>query len=145
MDLSFLENFDHVGAIVKDMDKTISQLSLVGVHPTGMPNGQQTVEVRFKGEYKNSPAEWSVKICMLKMGELNIELLQPTGGDSVFQEFIDSGLEGVHHVAYIVEDLEKDAASLIEQGATVVTKGAGARGGFYYLRSGGGIVIELRG
>lgn len=145
MNISGLGTFHHVGAIVKDMDKTIAQLALVGVQPTGMPNGQETVEIHFKGEFKNKPAEWDVKICMLKMGELNIELLQPTGGESVLQEFIDNGLEGVHHIAYMVEDVEKDAARLIEQGATVVTKGAATRGGFYYLETGGGIVVELRG
>ena len=145
MDISSLGTFHHVGAIVKDMDKAIAQLALIGIKPTGMPNGHDTAEIDFKGEFKNQPAQWSVKICMLKMGEVNIELLQPAGGESVLQEFIDNGLEGMHHVAYIVEDVEKDAARLIEQGATVVTKGAAARGGFYYLETGGGIIIELRG
>lgn len=145
MDISSMGTFHHIGAIVKDMNKAIDRLALIGVKPTGMPNGQKTAEVRFKGEFKDQPAEWSVNICMLKMGEMNIELLQPTEGESVFQEFVDNGLEGIHHVAYIVEDVDKAADRLIKRGATVVTKGAAAQGSFYYLETGGSIIIELRG
>ena len=145
MEKSSFGKFHHVGAIVKDMNKTIAQLAIIGIKPTGMPNGQDTMELQFKGEFKGKPAEWGVKICMLKMGALDIELLQPTSGNSVLHEFIDKGLEGIHHVAYIVEDVEKEAAACIKQGAKVVTSGRTPRGGFYYLEIGGGIIVELRG
>ncbi len=145
MDMSSFGNFHHVGAIVKDMDKAIAGLATVGVKPTGgMPGGGDVAEMHFTGEFKGKATEWGVKICMLKMGELDIELLQPTGGFSILQEFIDEGKEGVHHVAYIVEDVEKETAALVAQGCKVLTKGTGKKS-FYYLETGGGIIIELRG
>jgi len=137
--------FHHVGAIVKDMNKAIAQLAAIGLKPVGLPNGQDIAEIEFQGEFRGKPAKWGVKISMLKMGGLDIELLQPTGGESVLQEFIDNGNEGVHHVAYIVDDVDKETATLVEQGARVITTGQTPHGGFAYLESGGGVVFELRG
>ena len=145
MKQSSFTKFHHVGAIVKDMDKTIAHLAAIGIKPSGMPNGQDVMELQFKGEFKGKPAEWGVKICMLKTGVLDIELLQPTSGNSVLHEFIASGLEGVHHVAYVVEDVEKETAAMVEQGARVITSGKTPRGSFYYLETGGGIIMELKG
>jgi methylmalonyl-CoA/ethylmalonyl-CoA epimerase len=143
---SVFKNFNHVGVVVRDMEKTIATLSLLGLGPFGMSEGMPPViEVPFQGELRGKPAEWKAKISMFKMGELDIELLQPSGGESALQDFIDSGGEGVHHVAYIVEDVDGESAKLVEQGAKVLTTGRAAKGGFAYLETGGRIIVELRG
>ena len=146
MEKSTFDNFNHVGVVVRDMEKTIAQLSSLGMGPFGMPDGGPTVvEVEFQGEYRGNPAEWKAKISMTKVGELDLELLQPSGGESALQEFIDRGLEGVHHIAYIVDDVDGEAAKLVKQGAEVILSGKAAKGGFVYLETDGGIIIEFRG
>ena len=82
---------------------------------------------------------------MAKIGNLELELLQPSGGMSVLQEFIDSGLEGVHHIAYIVDDVDAETAKMVSKGAKVIMSGKAARGGFTYVETDDGIVIEFRG
>jgi catechol 2,3-dioxygenase-like lactoylglutathione lyase family enzyme len=145
MENSSFGKFHHVGSIVKDMSKALAQLAAIGIKPTGMPNGQDIMELQFKGEFKGKPVEWGVKICMIKMGEVDVELLQPTNGNSVLHEFINSGHEGFHHTAYIADNVDKEAEALVKQGAKVVASGRTPRGGFYYLETGGGIVFELKG
>ena len=145
MEKSSFAKFHHVGSIVRDMNKALAQLAAIGIKPTGMPNGQDIMELQFKGEFKGKSAEWGLKICMVKVGQLDIELLQPTSGNSVLHEFINSGRDGFHHIAYISDNVDKEAAELIKQGAKAVTSGRTPRGGFYYLETGGGIIIELRG
>jgi methylmalonyl-CoA/ethylmalonyl-CoA epimerase len=144
-DKSVFDKFHHVGAVVRDMDQALANLSALGISPIGMPEAQTVVEVPFQGEVRGKPAEWKAKISMTKAGDLDLELLQPAGGESVLQEFIDSGREGVHHVAYIVEDVDGEAAKLVKQGAEVIMSGKAARGGFAYLETGSGIILELRG
>jgi catechol 2,3-dioxygenase-like lactoylglutathione lyase family enzyme len=145
MEKSSFAKFHHVGSIVRDMNKALAQLAAIGIKPTGMPNGQDIMELQFKGEFKGKPAEWGMKICMVKVGEMDIELLQPMSGDSVLHEFINSGREGFHHIAYIADDVDKEAAALVKGGAKIVASGGTPRGNFYYLETGGSIIIELRG
>ncbi len=143
-DKSAFNKFHHVGMVVRDMDKTIASLTSLGIGPFGMPGGQSMVEVPFHGELHGKPAEWKVKISMGKMGELDVELLQPSGGESALQEFLDNNGEGIHHICFIVENVDNETAKLVKQGAEVLTTGEGTKGGFVYIETGGGAVIELR-
>ena len=95
------ENFHHTGVVVKDIDKAIAYLESIGIGPFGMPENQKWINIPFKGELHGKPAEWSVKISNADVGDLQIELLQPSGGPSVLQEFLDESGEGVHHIAYL--------------------------------------------
>jgi catechol 2,3-dioxygenase-like lactoylglutathione lyase family enzyme len=143
-DKSAFKNWHHVGAVVRDINKAIAGLSSLGIGPIGMPDGQTITEVQLQGEVRGKPAVWKMKISMARVGDLDLELLQPAGGESVLQEFIDSGHEGIHHVAYLVDDFQGEAAGLVRQGAKVIMSGKADRGGFAYLETGSGIIIELR-
>ena len=55
--------------------------------------------------YKEEVVEdQKVKTAFLKVGEVKIELLEPTSPDSTIQKFLDNGGRGIHHVAFKVED-----------------------------------------
>ena len=45
-----------------------------------------------------------VKTAFLKCGEVKLELLEPTSPESTIQKWLDKGNNGVHHVAFAVED-----------------------------------------
>lgn len=49
-------------------------------------------------------ADQKVKTAFLKVGETKIELLEPTSEDSTIAKFIEKRGEGVHHVAFCIED-----------------------------------------
>jgi methylmalonyl-CoA/ethylmalonyl-CoA epimerase len=140
------KHYHHVGVIVKDMEKTIAYLTSLGIGPFEMPGGQKWVEVPFKGELHGRPAAWKVKISNARLGNGELELLQPSGGASLLQEFLDEHGEGLHHIGYITDDLARDVKKLAGQGVKVLTSAAADKGGFAYFDSGaaGGIVTELR-
>ena len=48
--------------------------------------------------------EQKVRTAFLKVGETKIELLEATSPDSTIAKFIESRSEGIHHIAYKVED-----------------------------------------
>ena len=49
-------------------------------------------------------ADQKVKTAFLKVGEVKLELLEPTSPDSAIAKFLEKGGRGVHHVAFAVED-----------------------------------------
>ncbi len=137
------ENFHHTGVVVRDIDKAIAYLESIGIGPFGMPGGQKWIDIPFKGELHGNPAEWSVKISNADVGDHQIELLQPSGGPSALQEFLDESGEGVHHVAYLAENVKNELAKL--KGVEILTSANLETGGFAYIRTAtAGMVIEIR-
>jgi len=59
--------------------------------------------------------EQKVKVAMLQVGEVRIELLQPISGGSPITKFLEKRGEGIHHIAYLVTDLEGSLQRLEEQ------------------------------
>ena len=57
---------------------------------------------------------------MGKVGPVGVELLQPVQGHTVHKELLESSGEGVGHIAYTVDDLEAEAAKLVERGFPVI-------------------------
>ena len=49
-------------------------------------------------------ADQKVKTAFLKLGEVKIELLEPTSPESTIAKFLEKGGRGVHHMAFAIED-----------------------------------------
>ena len=49
-------------------------------------------------------ADQKVKTAFLKVGEVKLELLEPTSPDSPVAKYLANGGKGIHHVAFAVED-----------------------------------------
>ncbi len=100
--------------------------------------------------YKEEVVEdQKVKTAFLRVGEVKIELLEPTSPDSTIQKFLDNGGRGVHHVAFKVEDGVANALSECDQhGIRLIDKAprGGADGlkiAFLHPKSTYGILTEL--
>ncbi len=55
-------------------------------------------------KYRGEPVSCDLKVCNIDMGNFVIELHQPVGGESSFQEFMDKYGNGVHHIGFEVGD-----------------------------------------
>jgi methylmalonyl-CoA/ethylmalonyl-CoA epimerase len=131
----------HLAIVVKDIDKTIERLQSLGIGPFK----STSVTVKEKPLFHGKPSDAEVRESKTVIGGLEIELLQPVKGESPFQEFLDSKGEGIHHIAFAVDDLEKELTKLTKQGATILlsVKMEGMNGA--YLDFGvGGIIVELK-
>ncbi len=67
---------------------------------------------------------WSEKVrtAFFKKGETKIELLQSITEDSVVKKFLEKKGEGIHHIAFEVEDIEEEMKRLKEQGFTLLNE-----------------------
>ena len=67
--------------------------------------------------YRGEPVTCDIKVCHIPMESFLIELHQPIGGPSTFQEFLDKHGNGVHHLGFEVGDARDDViADLAEAG-----------------------------
>lgn len=64
--------------------------------------------------------EQKVKVGFFKVGDVRLELLEPTSEDSPISAFLEKRGEGLHHVAYTVSGLEGRLAALKEGGVRLI-------------------------
>ena len=89
-----------------------------------------------------------VKTSFFKNGPNKIELLEATNADSPIAKFIEKKGEGIHHIAFDVEDIISEIARLQAEGFTVLNevpkKGADNKlVAFLHPKGTNGVLIEL--
>jgi methylmalonyl-CoA/ethylmalonyl-CoA epimerase len=127
------KKISHVAIAVKNLDDAVMRYTQV----MGMTL-KCTEEV----------ADQKVKVAMLPLGESRIELVQPTSPDSPVQKFIDAKGEGIHHIAFEVDDLEASLNLLKYAGMQLIDQkpriGAeGAKIAFVHPKALNGVLLEL--
>jgi hypothetical protein len=94
--------------------------------------------------YNGKPFTATYKIFKAKFAGKIIELFEPVSGDTPWGDYMDKYGEGLHHVAFEVDRLDKEIARLVELGAKVVVSGRLKNGGGGdYLDFGHGMIIEV--
>jgi methylmalonyl-CoA/ethylmalonyl-CoA epimerase len=135
------KNLVHFEVVVKDLDQAVKRLESLGIGPfkaLSMPPFTGTPTFRGK------PLNAKVKGVFADAGGIKLGLAQPIEGESPWMEFLDNRGEGIHHVAFAVDDLDKEVAKLTKQGCSVLKRSAWQGGGSAYIDLGvGSIVIEL--
>lgn len=93
-------------------------------------------------------ASEGVNTSFFKVGENKIELLEATKDDSPIAKFIAKKGEGIHHIAFDVDDIEAEIKRLKQEGFIVLneTPKQGADNklvAFLHPKSSNGVLIEL--
>ncbi|NWF92276.1 MAG: methylmalonyl-CoA epimerase [Syntrophaceae bacterium] len=93
------------------------------------------------------PAQ-KTKVGFFKIGESNIELVQPSEPDSPLVKFLETKGQGIHHLCFEVDDVEAEVRAFLEKGATMVDQkprpGAHhSKVAFVHPKSSSGVLIEL--
>jgi methylmalonyl-CoA/ethylmalonyl-CoA epimerase len=132
----------HVGVAVKDMDKAVKRLESLGIGPFE-PLGLKKPFV--KGHFHGRPYKPNTKTLAANMGNIQLELIQPISGESPYQEFLESKGEGIQHLTFAVNDLDKEEAKFTAQGVEVTMSGRfqDVGGGDYLDLGVGGITVCL--
>ncbi len=122
---------DHVGIIVKNVDATAAAVErTIGLKLTETANYKDILKIGF-----------------IPIGGVDIELLEPITSEGLNAEFLRDRGEGVHHMAFQVDNLDAAVATAVEQGAQVILGPTeGARGKRIVFLAGdelGGTIIEL--
>ncbi len=128
-----MDKIEHLGIAVRDLEKANATYEkLFGVPP------YKIEEVASEG----------VKTSFFKCGENKIELLEATNPDSPIARYIEKKGEGIHHVAFSVNDIKAEVERLKAEGFVVLNeepkKGADNKWVvFLHPKSSHGVLVEL--
>lgn len=128
-----INRIEHIGIAVKNLADTINFYENV--------LGLKCYKVEEVPDQK-------VKTAFLMVGETKIELLESTDAEGPIGKFIEKKGEGIHHIAYSVNNLENVLSEISEKGIQLIDKQPrkGADGmniAFLHPKSTNGVLTEL--
>ena len=128
-----MKKIEHIGIAVKDLEKSNKLFASL----FGKPH-YKVEEVKSEG----------VKTSFFEAGPNKIELLEGTNEDSPISKFIAKKGEGIHHIAFAVDDILDEVERLKKEGFIVLNeipkKGADNKlVVFLHPKSTNGVLIEL--
>ncbi len=123
----------HIGIAVKSLSSSVAIFSRL------LESGDPPVE---------SVPDQQVNIAFFRLGDVSMELTEPTNPRSPISKFLEKRGEGVHHLSFEVDDLDGELRRLKDQGFQLIDErprqGAGGhRIAFLHPRSTNGVLIEL--
>ncbi len=128
-----ISRIEHIGIAVKDLESSIS-----------------FYEEAFglKCYAVEEVADQGVRTAFFRIGDTKIELLESTDPGGPIARFIEKRGEGMHHIAYAVDDVDTSLSELESKGVRLIDKSArgGAEGlqiGFLHPGSTGGVLTEI--
>ena len=133
---------EQIGIVVKDMDKAIEYYSSTfGWGPF------EVREVKMDGfTYKGKTGSCRQKSAFAKSGPMEIELIQPMEGETPHTDFLRQKGEGLEHLRFRIDDLDKTLAELAKEGIhPIYHQRVSPDVAFAYINSDkvGGVMFEL--
>lgn len=131
--MNHINKIEHIGIAVKDIDQANTLYEqLLGVPP-------------YKQEIVESEA---VVTSFFKVGDNKIELVASTKEDGPIGKFISKKGEGIHHIAFDVDDIEQELKRLENEGFQLINKipkkGADNKlVAFIHPKTTNGVLVEL--
>jgi methylmalonyl-CoA/ethylmalonyl-CoA epimerase len=128
----------------------LKKIEHIGIAVKSLENANQLFSKLFgKDHYKVEKVESEgVSTSFFMLGETKIELLEATKPDSAIAKFIEKKGEGIHHIAYDVEDIYAEMERLKKEGFEIINdkpkEGADNKLiCFLHPKSTNGILVEL--
>lgn len=128
-----ISHIEHIGIAVKDLESAIPYYeNMLGLKCYAI----------------EEVADQKVKTAFFMVGQTKIELLEATSEDSTIASFIEKRGEGIHHMAFCVDNAADALTEMEGKGVRLIDKaprnGAeGLRIGFLHPKSTGGVLTEL--
>ncbi|MBL7173797.1 MAG: methylmalonyl-CoA epimerase [Desulfobacteraceae bacterium] len=128
-----VKHIDHIGIAVK------------GIEQAGK---FYTDVLGLKIEDVENVADQKVNVAFIPITDSEVELLESTEPDGPVAKYISARGEGVQHIAFRVEDIDKALEELKEKGVRLIDqaprKGAGgARIAFIHPKETNGVLVEI--
>ena len=96
--------------------------------------------------YKGEPEKFNSTFAFFRLGTMEVEIIQPLYGRSIYRDFLEAGRQGLHHLGFdVYDDFDQRLAAYTKIGIGVLMNGRGANCAFAYLDTEkvGGVIFEL--
>jgi methylmalonyl-CoA/ethylmalonyl-CoA epimerase len=123
---------DHLGIAVPSLAEAVGSWEALG----------------FRVDETHDVPSEKVRAAFLPVGESRLELLEPTDPSSVIARFLEKRT-GLHHVCFLVDDLDQALAEMKARGVPVLDEvpragAAGCRVAFVHPKGASGVLVELK-
>jgi len=104
-----------VGIVVKDVQQTAENYwNILGIGPWDIYLWE--VPLVYDRKYHGEPAWAREKIAVAQVGKVELELCQYIDGDSIYRDYLTEHGEGLHHLSFLVDDVDETVEILAKQG-----------------------------
>jgi methylmalonyl-CoA/ethylmalonyl-CoA epimerase len=128
-----IQKIDHLGIAVRDLDAAVA-----------------TYEKAFglSCEHREEVPSQMVRTAFFAVGEVHLELLEPTSPESPIAKFLEKNGEGIHHLAFRVDDVAGALGKVADAGIRLIHEvpfaGAGDKlVAFLHPKSTHGVLTEF--
>lgn len=111
-----------IGIVARDMGKTVKQLEALGIGPFRPPKPDPGAEGMY---FCGKPLKGDFRAIIAHPGNADIEVFEVHSKPNPWEELIKTRGEGIHHLGFHVEDVEKEVNRLTNRGAKVLLTGMG--------------------
>jgi methylmalonyl-CoA/ethylmalonyl-CoA epimerase len=121
-----------IGLVVRDIEATAH--AYAGVLGVSVPPVIITDALdKAHTEYRGQPSEARAKLAFFNLGQVSLELIEPVGAPSTWQEFLDTHGEGVHHIAFNIQGMSEKLLYLAGKGIPLIQRGDYTGGRYAYV------------
>lgn len=142
------KDFVQIGIVVSDIEKTTRNLTEVfGIGPFRIidwpPADRDNIERYYHGE----SSDFTARMAFTELGPIEMEIIQPLKGESIWTDFLREHGEGIHHLRFNVEDINPVQEHLARYGVLSIQHGTGIRSNTMWMNFGTenllGFIIEI--
>ena len=130
-----------VGILVKDVEESARKLEkLIGIGPF------QILEPEYRDlTFHGKPARFKIRIALAKAGQIQVELMQPLFGETIYDEYAKRKGYGLHHLAIRTENMEQSIKDMSSKGFHVIQSGnrPGVKWAYLDTEKETGLIFEL--
>jgi methylmalonyl-CoA/ethylmalonyl-CoA epimerase len=133
-----------VGIVVRDIEARARDWSRI----LGLPRPEiittAPVEIAHT-EYQGQPTPARAKLAFFRMGQVAVELIEPLGAPSTWQDQLDAHGDSIHHIAFQIEGMAEKLTYLASNGMPLMQRGDYTGGRYAYVDGAAqlGLVLEL--
>jgi catechol 2,3-dioxygenase-like lactoylglutathione lyase family enzyme len=133
-----------IGLVVRDIEQTArvyADLFGMDIPNIIITDPEEIAHTKFR----DAPTSARAKLAFFRMGDISLELIEPVGEPSTWKEFLDEHGEGVHHIAFQIEGMERVLTFLAGKGISAIQRGDYTGGRYAYVDSASslGMILEL--
>ena len=121
----------HISIVVRDINAAVKFYESIGIGPF---ESYPPIKEYVKIDVPDKEGFYSLTIKCARIGPVELQLIQPGKGKSLYKDFLEKKGEGVYHLGFGVEDIEGSEADVRAMGLGVISSGRRENGsGFSYL------------
>jgi len=129
-----------VAIMVKNLEETMENYwNLLGVGPWEIM--ECVPPMLHDITYYGKPGNYTMRAGLTKVGPVELELIQPISGDNVYSDFICEHGEGLHHIQFLVDDINGTTKIMAKEGFPTVMSGWVSDGSYAYYDTVGPLKI----